>query len=339
MDELVSPPPPRPTLLRKTGSQVITVSDSQEIVPQPGARHGVLAVDAGPTGIELCGTCNGQVVHGRRAGLIAQRPLMPQIAAAITSFLNQTGMPIHAVGVGASGDERPNAAELLPLLSPAIVQAAVAHDSTTWYLGAIGDEPGVVIAVGTGVVALAMGENAVARVDGWGHVMGDAGSAYWIGRNALEAAMRGYDGRRQMTALTDVVAADFPNIETAYLELQADPYRVTRIAAYATKVDELASTDPVAGNILDKAAAHLSEAVFAGARRVGLGNGAPPRVCAVGRSFRSERLIRTFTEYLTLQWPEFSLAEPRGYALDGAAALVTLAPDSLLAPRVSRIVR
>ena len=46
-----------------------------------------------------------------------------------------------------------------------------------------------------------MGEKEVARVDGWGHLIGDAGSS--SGSDALlEAAMRGYDGRRT-TALIE----------------------------------------------------------------------------------------------------------------------------------------
>ena len=56
--------------------------------------------------------------------------------------------------------------------------------------------------------------------------MGDAGSGYWIGRAALEAVMRAYDGRGPQTALTPVVLADFPALEDAYIELQADDERV-----------------------------------------------------------------------------------------------------------------
>ena len=119
-------------------------------------------------------------------------------------------------------------------------------------------------------------------MDGWGWIIGDAGSAYWIGRNALEAALRGYDGRRSATVLTEIVAADFDDLELAYLELQADPDKVSRIASYAAKVDQVSGTDLVARNILDRAAAHLSEAVVSAAHKVGLGRGEPPYVCALG---------------------------------------------------------
>ena len=38
--------------------------------------------------------------------------------------------------------------------------------------------------------------------------------------------MRGYDGRRQSTLLTDLIATRFDDLELAYLELQGDPDRV-----------------------------------------------------------------------------------------------------------------
>ena len=308
-------------------------------VPAPQGRAGILAVDAGQSSISLRTTVAGKAHQGQRPGVDTSRPVYPQLAAAITSFLDDTGADVHAVGVGSSGVADPRAEELLPLLDDRVRQVAMAHDSTTWYLGAIGDEPGVVVACGTGVVTLAVGADSVARVDGWGYLMGDVGSAFWIGRNALDAAMRGYDGRRQLTALTDVVARDFANIEEAYLELQADDNRVARVAAYAAVVDRLAPSDPVAANIVAKAAAHLAEAVVAGSHRVGLGRSEPPRGCAVGQVFASSRLLHHFTEYLTLQWPNFALADARGNALDGTAELIGLSEESPLAARVSTVGR
>ncbi|WP_341476215.1 BadF/BadG/BcrA/BcrD ATPase family protein, partial [Cryobacterium zongtaii] len=58
---------------------------------------------------------------------------------------------------------------------------------------------------GTGVVTLAVGVHDVARIDGWGNLIGNAGSGYWIGRAALEAVMREYDGRGPVTVLTATV--------------------------------------------------------------------------------------------------------------------------------------
>lgn len=252
-------------------------------------------------------------------------PLPPQWESFVRAGLDAAGTPIGTVAIGSSGLGRETAHDLLPLLADAGVRRViVAHDSITSYLGALGDGVGCVIAAGTGTICLAVGERDAARVDGWGHLIGDAGSAYWIGRTAMEAAMRGYDGRRQMTALTELLAEQFPDLENAYLELQADPDRVARIAAFSVRVSQLAASDRVAGNILDKAAAHLSESVQAALHRVHIGSRTVPRVAALGGVFNSDRVRRRFTDYLTLQWPTFALTEPAGEGLDGAAALLGL---------------
>ena len=49
-------------------------------------------------------------------------------------------------------------------------------DAVTQYAGALGSQPGVVVAAGTGVIALAIGPTgAIVRSDGWGYILGDEG--------------------------------------------------------------------------------------------------------------------------------------------------------------------
>src|SRR6478735_8206689 len=55
---------------------------------------------------------------------------------------------------------------------------------------------------------IAYGVNArgvAARSGGWGPILADEGSGYWIGRRALAAVMRHADGRGPRTALTPMV--------------------------------------------------------------------------------------------------------------------------------------
>ena len=158
-------------------------------------------------------------------------------------------------------------------------------------------------------------------------------------RDKLEAAARlaeaieaaGYSCERR--TLDD--SQDFPDLEQAYLEIQADPNKVARIASYAGKVNVLAGTDRVAANIIDKAAAHLSEAVQAALRRVGINGSSTPRVAVLGQVFESDRLRRRFVDFLTLQWPTFALTDPVGDIVDGTAALLTLDPAHPLFTKVS----
>lgn len=286
----------------------------------------VLAIDCGQSGISwsMSGAGPG-FAGGKGSGIDTSRPVEPQIVERVRAILAETDAGPDVLACGSSGLDRADAAVTLDALQDTSIDRVVlAHHSTTSYLGALGDAEGVMIACGTSVVTLAVGADQVARVDGWGWMAGDAGSAYWIGRNAFEAALRGYDGRRQSTLLTEIFADDFDDLELAYLELQADPDRVARVASYAAKVDEAAATDPVARNILDKAAAHLSEAVVAAAHRVELGRHEPPTVCALGKTFTSHRVQDRFVEFLTMNWPGFELSEPRGDALKGAELLAEL---------------
>ena len=59
------------------------------------------------------------------------------------------------------------------------------------------DQPGVVVISGTGSIAYGRNrEGEAARAGGWGYVLGDEGSGYWIGRAALaRGAARGRSAR------------------------------------------------------------------------------------------------------------------------------------------------
>jgi len=71
---------------------------------------------------------------------------------------------------------------------------ALVHDASVAHAAALGGAPGVTIVCGTGSVAYGLGDQGeTVLVGGWGYLFGDAGSAFWIGRRALERAMRDAD--------------------------------------------------------------------------------------------------------------------------------------------------
>jgi N-acetylglucosamine kinase-like BadF-type ATPase len=297
-----------------------------------------LAIDAGQTGIRTLvidapddGTPD-RGDEGELPGILTHAPLIPQLVQVVASVSAQVG-PIDVVSVGSTGLTRE---ETDPVglregaMRSGVTRVLMAHDSVTSYLGALGDERGVVVASGTGVVTLAVGEQSVARVDGWGNLLGDAGSGYWIGRAALEAVMRAHDGRGPATALTAAALAEFPDLEHAYITLQSDPGRVRRIARYARDVAELAGTDEVAASICDDAARELVLSVSTALERVGEADQASPVVCALGGVLRAEAITSRFTAELRLRWPEVDIRQPLGSGLDGAALLPQVADTSAL---------
>jgi N-acetylglucosamine kinase-like BadF-type ATPase len=296
-----------------------------------------IGVDAGQTGIRLRAEQDGGTVEAGFPGVLTDRPLMPQLADAITTFVRTNRLRPEAVGVGCSGLVTPEADDLAGLLAgTGIHRVAVAHDATTSYLGALGDRPGVVIAVGTGVVTLAVGPSAFARVDGWGHLLGDAGSGFWIGRAGMDAALRAFDGRGEPTELLERFTALFPEPAAAYVELQSDERRVSRIASFSKVVDEVAATgDPVALGIVATAGHELATSVLAGLRVVGMLAGPPPPVCALGNVLRSDRIRGAFVDRLRERWPGLELTEPAGTGLDGAELAASLPAASPLSGLVA----
>jgi N-acetylglucosamine kinase-like BadF-type ATPase len=248
------------------------------------------------------------------------------------------GSPVDTVSAGVSGlthDNRVSADLHGAVTHHGVGRVLLAHDSITSYLGALGDERGVVVASGTGVVTLAVGEARVARVDGWGYLIGDAGSGYWLGRAALDAVMRAHDGRAPATALTDIVRADFIDLEHAYIELQSDANRVRRVAAYARMVADLAATDEVASRICDEAAAELVLSAATGLRRVGEDARPDPVVCGIGGVFRSVAIATRFAHGLAEIWPGVDIRTALGDGRDGAMLLPRLAEHSALGAMVA----
>ncbi len=291
-----------------------------------------LAVDAGQTSIRV----RAAGFAATFPGALTDRPLLPQLADAVRAAAAAAGTRFGVVAVGTTGltDAENDPGLLLALCADVGVRRVLlAHDSVTSYLGALGPQPGVVVAAGTGVVTLGVGPRGLARVDGWGHIMGDAGSGYWIGREALDAVMRAFDGRGPATALTPVVTDRFSRLDQAYIELQADPDRVRVVAGFARAASDLAATDAVAAGICARAGAELALSAVTAARVGGLG--AEPAVCFVGNILRSAAVRDACRAAIAGVLPGARFVEPRGEGIDGAEALLALPDAHPLAPHVA----
>lgn len=297
-----------------------------------------LVLDVGQTGIRAEARGAESSAYAEEfPGVRTDLPIFPQLAEVTRLATEHSGRTVELLSAGVSGllDDDP-VPELLELVRPLGVQRVVlAHDSVTSYLGALGDVPGVVCAAGTGVVTLGVGGACVARVDGWGNLLGDAGAGYWIGRRGLEAVMRAYDGRGRATALTAVAQRDFGNLENAYIALQADPRRVSRIAAYSRRVDELADAgDDVCADIMRAAAAELFHSCATALERVGESARPSPAMCTIGKVFTSALLSAEFARLVDARWPGTTVRDPLATSLEGAALLPYLGADSAVRAKV-----
>lgn len=163
-----------------------------------------LGIDAGGTkteaavsnGAELLGqaTCASSKVS--KVGEEEARRNLHQSILRACEAARVSPQAIDRVCIGMSGASPAGAAgwaertihELVPGQVKVIGDHIIAHQA------AFGNLPGVLVIAGTGSIAYGRNEKGeTARAGGWGSMVSDEGSAFWIGREALAAALRLHD--------------------------------------------------------------------------------------------------------------------------------------------------
>lgn len=196
----------------------------------------------------------------------------------------------------------------------------VAGDALTTHLGALGGRPGVVVAAGTGVIALGTDLGPVwNRTDGWGHLLGDEGGGAWIGRRGLAAALRHLDGRAGGSApLAAAVATRYGDPAGLLGRVYNGDSPSFELAAFAPAVAEAAhGGDPVASGIWRDAGERLAESAVAAAA------GLEPLFSWGGGLFRTGSLLEDpFRRAVLTRVPAARIVAPDGDGADGALRLL-----------------
>ena len=232
-----------------------------------------------------------------------------------------------ALGVGLSGFESLSAAELRALAERlrrelGAPRIAIASDGYTSHLGALGSRPGAVVAAGTGTVVTASSGGRWAKVDGWGSLLGDAGSAYAIGRAGLDQALREHDGRGGSAALRAAAERRFGPLDQLPHAIHRTPAPTSTIASFSAEVSSLADDGEHASlAILATAGEELASSVAAALGRV-FDSTDPAAVSYTGGVFAAGAPVRhAFARRLAELWPTATLDEPLGDAIAGASEL------------------
>lgn len=200
----------------------------------------------------------------------------------------------------------------------------LASDMVTSHIGALGMEPAAVLAAGTGAVALGTDFADVwNRVDGWGHVLGDAGSGAWIGAAGLDAAFRALDGRTGGSAdLLDRLRDRFGSPERVVHDVYTRDDRAGLLASFVPDIAALAA----AGDRTCTSIFHRAGRELAATGEAALAGGLPPRLALTGGLFQASPLLREgLSEALASSRPHIELVDPTGTALDGAVQLAVRA--------------
>ncbi|MCR2813899.1 BadF/BadG/BcrA/BcrD ATPase family protein [Microbacterium sp. zg.Y1084] len=292
-----------------------------------------LAIDIGQTQARI------RAVHAERSdvefevdGFAYGSDPLETIARIVEESADRLGFDtIDAVAVGSTGlyGHVPPTDNLLARLHRAVgtTSVVVADDAVTAYLGARGDQDGVVVAAGTGMVGLAHGPAGAARVDGVGGMIGDEGSGWWIGRQGLIAAISAADGRSNASpALLNRLEARFGAVDAFPALLAAEPAPVAVVASFAKDVADIAREgDAVAAHIWRQAGEHIGGVIAAAASRAGLGGKVP--WVLIGRLAGGDDLLQPGIDaQLGVLLPQSTRVAPDRGPLDGVVRLLTIDP-------------
>ncbi len=135
--------------------------------------------------------------------------------------------------------------------------------------GAFKGGEGIILIAGTG--SIAFGKDAkgkVCRVGGWGRILGDEGSGYFIGKSGLTAVTHHLDGRGESTKLTKMVSKKFGLTDQTAI-INAVYKNGFDVASVAPLVLEAASkNDHVCLLIIEQAAVLLADHVKIAAKKI-----------------------------------------------------------------------
>lgn len=304
--------------------------------PQPSPSEHIDAAAPGPLsgiiiGLDIGGTKtrgvrfeDGRAVADESAGSSNVQNVSPEDAAFNLAelFARIGGGKVAQVYAGAGGiDTHDDAAALAALIEPHVPGAkiTVVHDSRL-LLAAGRASTGVAVIAGTG--SAAWGRNAEgdeARAGGWGYLLGDEGSGYWLGREAVRHSLRrmnqGLPVDQLTAALLESCGVEDPNRLISLFHSPATGRRFW--AQQARLVVEAAAAGHVASQqLLDQAGSDLAGLAVQALGKLGidgpviLGGGLGMNVAALQDAFRKHLAAAGITDVQVLdQEPVFGVLQ------------------------------
>ena len=297
-----------------------------------GTRTTAVAVRADGT---VLATATGRGINYRNIGMDAARANLRAVVDALLARCAAAGYAHLCVGLSAldqEADEATRRAFAGDAFPPGTME--LQSDAYIALMGATLGEPGAIVICGTGAMILLLDADGTQHVaQGWGHALGDVGSAYTLAVEGLRAAISAWEGLGEPTRLTDATTrfyglhAPRELIERIYAPLP-EPDRIAQFARAV--LAEASAGDPVAHGIVTRnirTLAHLCALLMAAhpeARRVGI----------YGGVFSHHPWVqRLFSEALCARHPDAQVGLP-AYPPEVGAVLHSLRLRGALTPQV-----
>ncbi|MCL5284136.1 MAG: hypothetical protein M1330_05465 [Armatimonadetes bacterium] len=241
--------------------------------------------------------------------------------------------PFHRVTAAVAGYSNTDLHQPLLKRLEAVVPATeyrLAPDYAAALAGAAAGEPGVVVIAGTGsVVYGADPEGRHICAGGLGYLLGDDGSGFWLGQQAIRLALsdRLEDGPLRHR-LFDILGTLIPSEIIAWCYRPDETGRVTRIAQLAKAIASAAyDGDEVALQLMLCAAEHLAHRVLYILRWLSFNQ--PVKIYRIGGLWRAGKpLVVPFIGTIKAAFPGAEFPENR-YDPEIGAALLDWEPQRI----------
>lgn len=304
-----------------------------------------LGVDGGGTKTQVA-ICDetGRILGAAHAGAsgidsVGADVATRHIGAAIDAARQQAGLavaPFDAAFLGMAGVVSESDREIVHGVARRLALGAevhVDHDIRIALAGGLAGRPGIALIAGTG--SSCFGINAAGerwQAGGWGHIVSDEGSSYWLGWNAIRLALGAYDGRWQ-TALLDPVQRrlGLPDLVEIHQRLYTQGMSKSEIAGFAPLVVEAADAGDAAAQQLIRQGMHeLAQMAAAVARALGWA-AAPCEVTLTGGLWRAgDAVLAPFRTALHDLLPGARVVMPELPPVVGACVLALQAAGVLV---------
>jgi N-acetylglucosamine kinase-like BadF-type ATPase len=269
--------------LAAAGGEVRKALEAEARAPAPSEEL-YLGIDGGGTHTVALLAGRGGVVLGRgtagpsnRQAVGTERALaaLDEAVSAAFAAAGRTRGPVASACLGLAGADRAEDQAVLrewAARARLAGQVDVTSDAAILLAAGTPEGWGLVLIAGTGSIAFGRAaDGRRARAGGWGHLLGDEGSAYALVMAALQAVARAADGRGPATGLTERLLAGLGVPQPQ--GLIAAVYRGGRdradLAALAPLVVEAAQDDAVAARVVEEGAQELARAGAAVAGQLG----------------------------------------------------------------------
>ena len=201
---------------------------------------------------------------------------------------------------------------------------AVLDDGIAAFVGALGNQSGVVLTIGGGVVAISSHAGKFGHADGKGLIFGDLGGGFWVGQTAMRRAIATLDGRDDATDLVELLHSELQEHEKLEIKNGVDAATLCINAAKTVIVGAEAGVIS-AIEILTTGADYLAKTVLGVWRKVSSNDADIPIVCIMGGPTRNQTYVDLIKSSISSQL-QCSFADAKSDHLIGAPLTAELYP-------------